>query len=98
MPNDRTLARMLGVATALIWGLSFISIKTAVGEIPPMTLGLARFAVAVAILPLIALGMKQKLAVSWSDLPLLFLGGMVGYTLYFLGENNGVKLLTSSEA
>jgi drug/metabolite transporter (DMT)-like permease len=98
MPKDRNLARILGLATALIWGLSFISIKTAVGEIPPMTLGLARFVVAVAILPLIALGMKQKLAVSWSDLPLLFLGGMVGYTLYFLGENNGVKLLTSSEA
>lgn len=98
MPKDRSVARLLGLSTALIWGLSFLSIKTAVAEVPPMTLGLARFVVAVLLLPLIARAVGEDLRVRLRDLPLLLLGGLVGYTFYFLGENNGVKLLSASES
>lgn len=98
MPKERSVARLLGLATALIWGLSFLSIKTAVSEVPPMTLGLARFVVAVVLLPLIALAVKEDLRVKARDLPWLLAGGLVGYTLYFLGENNGVKRLSASES
>jgi len=96
--KDRTVARVFGLSTALIWGLSFLSIKTAVAEVPPMTLGFLRFAIASLLLPIIALLVKEDLRVKPRDLPVLFLGGMVGYTLYFLGENNGVKLLSASES
>ena len=98
MPKDRSAARALGLSTAVIWGLSFLSIKTAVAEVPPMTLGLARFAIAILLLPLIAKAVKEDLRVKVRDLPILFLGGMIGYTLYFLGENNGVRLLSASES
>lgn len=98
MSKDRSVARLLGLSTALIWGLSFLSIKTAVEEVPPMTLGLARFVVAVLLLPLIAFAVKEDLRVKIRDLPILILGGLIGYTFYFFGENNGVKRLSASES
>jgi len=78
MPKDRSLARALGLAVALVWGLSFLSIKAAVAEVPPMTLGLARFAVALLVLPLIALATRSDLRVRAKDLPVLALGGLIG--------------------
>lgn len=98
MKTSRAGARALGLATALIWGLSFLSIKVAVAEIPPMSLGLVRFVVACLLLPLIALGLKEGLKVAPRDLPRLAAGGLVGVTLYFLFENNGILLLKASEA
>jgi len=98
MTKDRSTARVFGLATAFLWGLSFLSIKTAIAEVPPMTLGLARFAVALLLLPLIALAVKEDLRVKARDIPMLIVGGLVGYTFYFFGENNGVKRLSASES
>ncbi|HUX42112.1 MAG TPA: DMT family transporter [Rectinemataceae bacterium] len=98
MTKDRSTARAFGLATAFLWGLSFLSIKTAIAEVPPMTLGLARFAVAILLLPLIALAVKEDLRVKARDIPMLVVGGLVGYTFYFFGENNGVKRLSASES
>lgn len=95
---SRGLARAFGFATALIWGLSFLSIKVAIAVIPPMTLGLLRFVIAAALLPLLALATRESLRVRSRDLPRLASGGLIGVTLYFLCENNGVKLLSASEA
>jgi drug/metabolite transporter (DMT)-like permease len=92
------LARAFGFATALIWGLSFLSIKVAIAAIPPMTLGLLRFVIAAALLPLLAAATRESLRVEPRDLPRLLAGGLLGVTLYFLCENNGVKLLSASEA
>ncbi len=98
MPKDRSSARLFGLATALLWGFSFLSIKTAVAEVPPMTLGFLRFGVAILLLPFIALAVKEDLRVKPRDLPVLIAGGLVGYTFYFFGENNGVKRLSASES
>jgi drug/metabolite transporter (DMT)-like permease len=91
-------ASIYGLSVALLWGLSFLSIKVAVGEIPPMTMAVARFAVACAILPAVALLRGERLRIARKDLPLLALGGFTGATLYFYGENHGVALLTASES
>lgn len=96
--HERLVAQLMGLATALLWGLSFLSIKVTLGVLSPMALGFARFVIAVAVLPLIALAMRESLRVKLRDLPLLAAGGLVGVTLYFLCENNGVKLLSASES
>jgi drug/metabolite transporter (DMT)-like permease len=98
MKNRPSAAPFAGFAMALIWGLTFLSIKVAVRELGPMTLALSRFIVASALLPLIALVMRQSLKISLRDLPHLAAAGLVGVTLYFLCENNGVMLLSASEA
>jgi drug/metabolite transporter (DMT)-like permease len=82
----------------LFWGFSFISIKVTVAVFPPMSLGVLRFAIALIFLYFI----KRKLApdekLRRRDIPLLAGAGMSGVTLYFFCENNGVSLVTASEA
>ena len=94
----RHLAALYGLAIALLWGLSFLSIKVAVREVPPMTMAAARFLIAAAALPVLAALRGKRLRVPARDLPLLAASGFVGVTLYFLGENNGVALLSASES
>jgi drug/metabolite transporter (DMT)-like permease len=86
------------IACALFWGFSFISIKITIAVFPPMSLGMLRFAMALVFLYAI----KRKLAphekLRLKDVPLLFGAGLTGVTLYFFCENNGVSLVTASEA
>lgn len=96
--TERNKALLAIIICVLIWGFSFISIKVAVAVIPPMTLGAMRFAIALVFL----LFIKQKLApgerLKLRDMPLLAGAGLTGVTFYFLCENNGVALVTASEA
>jgi drug/metabolite transporter (DMT)-like permease len=94
--DKRRTAALYGLAIALLWGISFLSIKVALREVPPMTMAAARFLMAAAALPLLAGWRGISLRVAPRDLPLLAVGGFVGVTLYFLGENNGVALLSAS--
>ena len=96
--DRQRFATICGLSVALLWGLSFLSIKVAVREVPPMTMAVARFVIACAVLPGFARLAGEPLRVAPRDLPLLALSGFVGVTLYFLGENHGVALLTASEA
>ncbi|GHV76994.1 hypothetical protein AGMMS49942_18150 [Spirochaetia bacterium] len=96
--TERNKALLAIIICVLIWGFSFISIKIAVAVLPPMTLGALRFAIALVFLVFI----KQKLApgerLKLRDVPLLAGAGLFGVTFYFLCENNGVALVTVSEA
>lgn len=87
-----------GLAIALFWGLSFVSIKISVTHIPPLTLGLLRFLAASGLL----WGLKKILAprekILKKDLPKVGVAGLTGVTLYFFMENNGVLLTTASES
>lgn len=92
------MAILYATATAFIWGLSFLSIKVAVVVLPPMTLGLARFIIAGIVLALLFVFMKKSFRMALRDIPRMAAAGIVGVTIYFLGENNGVLLLSASEA
>ena len=96
--NERHKALASVIACVLFWGFSFISIKITVAVFPPMSQGFLRFAIALVFL----FFMKQKLAPGESlkvrDIPLLLGAGLLGVTFYFFCENNGVALVTASEA
>jgi len=96
--NAKRLASLYGILVAVLWGLSFLSIKVAVAVLPPMTLAAARFIVACAVLPLVARLAKENLRIALRDVPILVLGGILGVTLYFYFENNGILLLSASES
>ncbi|MCX7023396.1 MAG: DMT family transporter [Spirochaetes bacterium] len=107
MSESRASAYTAGVVTALAWGLSFLSIKVSVAVLPPMTLGLARFVIASALLLAIVAVMGSdaagrrglsRLRFEARDFPSLAGAGLVGVTIYFLCENNGVLLLSASES
>jgi drug/metabolite transporter (DMT)-like permease len=96
--SKRSVAVVCAVTVSVIWGLSFLSTKIALAVMPPMTIAVARFAVAVvAILP-VALLRREDLRFKLRDLPLMVSSGLLGTTLYFLCENNGIALITASES
>lgn len=95
---SKAKAIAMASATAFLWGLSFLSIKTAVVAIPPMSLGLARFVVGCAVLYAAFAIRGKKPSLALKDAPLMVLSGLFGVTIYFLGENNGVLRLSASEA
>lgn len=63
-----------------------------------MSLGMIRFAIALVFLYGIKLKMAPGEKLRLKDVPLLFGAGFFGVTLYFFCENNGVSLVTASEA
>lgn len=96
--SKRSLALAFAVAVSIIWGLSFLSTKVAVAAVPPMTIAAVRFVIAMLVLFPAALLRREDLRVAPRDLPLMALSGTLGVSLYFLCENNGIALITASEA
>jgi drug/metabolite transporter (DMT)-like permease len=96
--DKRRTALLYAIAVSVIWGLSFLSTKVAIVVLPPMTLAAARFIVAVVLLLALALGVRENLSLRLRDAPLMALSGLMGVTIYFLCENNGIAILTASES
>jgi drug/metabolite transporter (DMT)-like permease len=96
--TERHRAVLSIIVCVLFWGFSFISIKAAVAVFPPMTLGFFRFVLSLLFLFLIKRRLAPEERLKLRDLPLLCGAGITGVTLYFFCENNGVALVTVSEA
>jgi drug/metabolite transporter (DMT)-like permease len=82
----------------LIWSTSFVATKAALVEVPPLTLGATRFALAALLAGLVAALFGDLGVKGGADLGTLCLGGLLGITLYFSMENVGVDLATASDA
>ncbi len=86
------------MGAVVIWSTSFVATKTALVEIPPLTIGLLRFALAAGILGLAGLMQRNLAKPTRFDLGLLAVGGLLGFTLYSALENVGLDLATASDA
>jgi len=91
-------ASFYGILSAVLWGISFLSTKVAVAALPPMTLAAAQFSIACLALPPIALLAGEDLRVARRDMPILALAGLLGITLFYYCQNNGVLKLSASES
>ncbi|MFZ5647568.1 MAG: DMT family transporter [Bacillota bacterium] len=98
MKKSNLLPVMAITLTSVIWGMSFLSIKVSVMVIPPMTLALIRFVMASVILVAMLKILEPGSRLDQKDIPALSVAGIIGITLYFFFENNGVKLITASVA
>ena len=96
--NKRKKAYGALFATVLFWGFSFISTKIALGVFPPMSLGLLRFFIALIFLFIIKQKLAPKEKLNPKTIPYLFAAGFSGVTMYFFFENNGIALVSASEA
>lgn len=96
MTNNHFRATLAIILASVLWGLSFLSIKIAVTVIPPMTLALIRFSMASCILVAVLKFVEPQTRLKFEDFPLMATAGVIGVTLYFYFENNGVKLTTAS--
>ena len=86
------------VGAVVIWSTSFVATKVALVEVPPLTLGASRFALAAVLSGIVAVAFGAVRVASAADLGRFALGGFLGITLYFSLENVGVDLATASDA
>jgi drug/metabolite transporter (DMT)-like permease len=96
--TERRTALIAITVTVLFWGLSFISTKVVVPVLPPMSLGAARFALAVLFLAFVKRGTAPDEKLERKDLPYLAGAGLIGVTAYFYFENTGLLYVSASEA
>jgi drug/metabolite transporter (DMT)-like permease len=94
--KHKTLAGI--IFCVVLWGFSFISTKIAVAVFPPVTVGAFRFGLALIFLFFIKARLAPGEKLRLKDVPLLAGAGLSGVTFYFCFENNGVALITASEA
>lgn len=98
MTNSRIFPYAAITFVMIIWGLSFLSIKVTVDVIGPMSLALSRFVIASLLLWAMLKYKEPGTELKKQDIPLMALSGIVGITIYFFFENNGVNLTTASSA
>lgn len=86
------------VGAMLIWSSSFIATKVAYQTFAPITLAAARFLVALVMLGVARLVMKERVKPTKKEMVPIAFSGFMGITLYFLMENVGLKITTASSA
>ncbi|MHB0979455.1 MAG: DMT family transporter [Thermoleophilia bacterium] len=86
----------LGV-TVVLWASAFVGIRAVLGEYSPGELALLRFLVASAALGAYAASVRMPLPRP-RDLPMIFLLGLLGVTVYHLGLNYGEVTVSAGAA
>ncbi len=95
MPSNAVRDYGLALSLSLIWGSSFLLIKIAVADVPPLTMAAARVAIAFAVLYAVARAGGRPLAPPWAEggralwghfLVIGMLGNGIPFTLISWGE------------
>ena len=99
--NKTLISLALGGTIVFIWAASFIFIKLALVEIPPMTLAFVRFAIATPVLIVIASHARpsreaMKLALTREFWPFAFLG-LSGVTLLYVLQFFSLSFISATE-
>ncbi len=88
----------LVILPVIFWGISFISTKVVLQEIPPVSIAFFRQFIALVPLFIWVLATKTSLRIKPKDLLLLAGSCFFGIVLYFVFENHGLVLTTASSA
>lgn len=98
--SDRkyVIANILMLITILFWGVSYVSIKITVTEVPPVTTAAIRFVIASILLWGMLKRVEPDARLAKTDVLPMLVAGCLGITLYFYFENIGVKLTTAANA
>jgi len=86
------------VLTVIFWGLSIISTKVVLAQIPPVSIAFFRYSIATATLIPLALLTHSLPKITLKDLGAIIITSMFGIVLYFLFENNALQYTTASNA
>lgn len=96
--RERNVHLIFVAGAVVIWSTSFVATKLALTEVPPLTLGASRFALAAVLAGIAAATFGAIRVADARDLGRLALSGLLGITVYFSVENIGVDLATASDA
>lgn len=92
------ISNLAMIATVFFWGISFISTKIVLRELPPSTIALIRFAIASFVLAILLQKLEPGFKITRREMPRFMLSGLFGITLYFFFENTGISLTTAVNA
>lgn len=92
------IALIFLIISVVFWGYSFISTKIVLAVIPPVTIAFLRQIIAAVTLFAWLLFTKSFTKVSLKHMAVIALSGFFGIVLYFVFENNGLKLTSASNA
>lgn len=98
MQNKKLIALIFLILTASMWGISFISIKISLTVFPPMNLAFYRYLLAAALLYPIIKKTAPNEKLQKKDFPMMAVAGILGITLYFFFENNGILRISANTA
>ena len=100
-PNNRLTSFVFLTTIVLIWAGSFIFIRLALKEIPPVALALARFSLATPVLVAFSLFARQTrqavTAALRKDFLLFSALGLTGVTLLYVLEFYSLRLISATE-
>ena len=93
--NKVLLFHLFTAAVVTIWGITFVSTKVLLQHgLGPMDIMFYRFVIAYCCI--LAISHKRLWANNWKDEFMLMLSGLTGGTLYFIAENNALRISQAS--
>ncbi|MDY0235342.1 MAG: DMT family transporter [Gudongella sp.] len=98
MDKKKVKAVLLLLFTVMMYGLSFVSIKISMVVFPPISMAFYRFLIACFVLYPILQRLSPGEKLKKKNIPLMAISGILGITLYFYLENNGVLRISSNDA
>lgn len=98
MDKKRLTAVVFLIGSTIMFGLSFVSIKISMEVFPPLSMAFYRFLIACFILYPMLRKMSPGESLKREHRPLMAFSGILGITIYFFFENNGVLRISSNDA
>lgn len=98
MDKQRIKAIVLLLLAVIMFGLSFVSIKISMVVFPPISMAFYRFLIACFVLYPILNKLSPGEKLQKKSIPLMAVSGILGITLYFYLENNGVLRISANDA
>ncbi|MGE7093169.1 DMT family transporter [Lysinibacillus sp. NPDC048646] len=80
---------------ASIWGAMYVVVKVVVDVVPPLELVWIRYVIAVIVLAIVGLCMKQSWKIAKKDWLIIFLVGLIGNTISIVTQEIGTMLSTA---
>jgi drug/metabolite transporter (DMT)-like permease len=98
MRKHRLFPVLMVLFAVFVWGISFVSTKIVLAELPPVSIAFFRQLIAILPLLFILRLSGESLRISKKEIPLFFVAAFFGLVLYFVFENSGLQYTSASNA
>ena len=95
-PAQPYLAVLASTSTSLFWGLSYAVTKGLLDSMTPIEIAVFRFVLASVVLVITSLFTGSLKPIKRAHWPRAIAAGVIGISIYFLFENNGLRLISAS--
>jgi len=93
--NNKIIGALFLSIAASIWGAMYVVVKVVVDVVPPLELVWIRYMIAVIVLAIIGVCMKQSWNIAKKDWLIIFLVGLIGNTISIVTQEIGTMLSTA---